>query len=105
MKRSEKYKLNIDLQKPVNKEELINTYGNIQPYRLVWLRDNELHAEAALVFITDIAPPVTPELATGIPLDVRYALNELYGKELKEKLKNTLDFIDNKEKLEKIFKL
>ena len=101
MKRSEKYKLNIDLQKPVNGEELLNTFANIQPYRLVWWRDNELHAEAALVFITDIAPPVTPELATGIPLDVRYALNELYGEQLKQELQNTLDIIDNREKLEK----
>nr|BAR26395.1 hypothetical protein [uncultured Mediterranean phage uvMED]BAR26459.1 hypothetical protein [uncultured Mediterranean phage uvMED] len=105
MKRSEKYKLNIDLIKPINGQELLNTYGNIQPYRLIWWRDDELHAEAALVFITDIAPPITPEIATGIPLDVRYALNEQYGEQLRQELQNTLDIIDEKENLENIFKL
>ena len=30
---------------------------------------------------------------------------EHFGEELKEKLKNTLDVIDNKEKLEKLYKL
>ena len=105
MKRSEKYKMFIDLQKPVNGEELLNTYGNIQPYRLVWHKDDELYQKMALVFIFDIALPVTLEIPTGIPLDVLYALNEHFGEELKEKLKNTLDVIDNKEKLEKLYKL
>ena len=95
----------IDLQKPVNSQELLNTYGNIQPYRLLWHKDDELYCKAAIVFITDIALPITPEIPSGIPLDVRYALNEQFGEEIKAKLKNTLKTIDNKEKLEKIFKL
>ena len=104
MKRSDKYKMLIGLQQPVNGKELLNTYGNFQPYRLVWHKDNELSHKYALVFITDIAPPVTPEVVSHIPLDVRYALHEQYGDQIKQDLQNTLDMIDDKEQLEKTFK-
>ena len=79
-------------------------YLNFQPYQLVWHKDNESHHKYALVFITDIAPPVTPEIDSVIPLDVRYALIEQYGDQLKQDLQNTLDIIDDKEQLEKAFK-
>ena len=58
----------------------------------------------SFVFIPDIAPPVTPEIDSVIPLDVRYALQEQYGDQIKQDLQNTLDMIDNKEQLEKAFK-
>ena len=104
MKRSDKYKMVIELYRPPFRLQLFKSYGDMQPYDLIWKRDNQEKTYADLVTIVDIAPPVTPEIDTGIPLDVRYALHEQYGDQIKQDLQNTLDLIDDKEKLEKAFK-
>ena len=104
MKRSDKYKMLIELKQSNSLMQLFNHYSDIKPYRVMWHKDNDKHAKAAIVFIPDIAPPVTPEIDSVIPLDVRYALQEQYGDQIKQDLQNTLDMIDNKEQLEKAFK-
>ena len=104
MKRSDKYKMLIELKQSNSLMQLFNHYSDIKPYRVMWHKDNDKHAKAAIVFIPDIAPPVTPEIDSVIPLDVRYALQEQYGDQIKQDLQNTLDMIDNKKQLEKAFK-
>ena len=103
MKRSDKYKMVIELYRPPFRLPHFASYGDLQPYSLMWTRDNEKFNEM-LVTIVDIAPPVTPEVVSHIPLDVRYALHEQYGDQIKQDLQNTLDIIDDKEQLEKVFK-
>ena len=103
MKRSDKYKMTIDLYRPPFRLEMFVSYGDLQPYSLSWKKDNGKFY-SILVTIVDIAPPVTPEVVSHIPLDVRYALHEQYGDQIKQDLQNTLDMIDDKEKLEKVFK-
>ena len=104
MKRSDKYKMLIELKQSIEIQEMFSNYSDIKPYKVMWHKDNDNHAVAAIVFIPDIAPPVTPEIDSVIPLDVRYALIEQYGDQLKQDLQNTLDIIDDKEQLEKAFK-
>ena len=104
MKRSDKYKMLIELKQSIEIQEMFSNYSDIKPYKVMWRKDNDKHAVAAIVFIPDIAPPVTPEIDSVIPLDVRYALIEQYGDQLKQDLQNTLDIIDDKEQLEKAFK-
>lgn len=103
MKRSDKYKMVIELYRPPFRLPHFACYGDLQPYSLMWTRDNEKF-NSMLVTIVDIAPPVTPEVVSNIPLDVRYALHEQYGDQIKQDLQNTLDIIDDKEQLEKAFK-
>ena len=104
MKRSDKYKMLIELKQSIEIQEMFSNYSDIKPYKVMWHKDNDKHAVAAIVFIPDIAPPVTPEIDSVIPLDVRYALIEQYGDQLKQDLQNTLDIIDDKDNLEKAFK-
>ena len=106
MKRSDKYKMLIEL-KPATEESNCFGFLNYQilkPYSLMWHKDNDKHAKIITVYIIDIAPPVDPEINSHIPLDVRYALHEQYGDQLNQDIQNTLDIIDDKEKLEKAFK-
>ena len=104
MKRSEKYKMNILLDRQLS-NQCFNKKPTIPMYMLYWHKDNENTSYCSPVCITDIAPPVTPEIDIGLPLDVLFALNEQYGEQLKDELQVCLDFIDNREKLERIYKL
>ena len=104
MKRSDKYKMHILLDRQLS-NECLNKKPTIPMYMLYWHKDNEETSYCSPVCITDIAPPVTPEIDTGLPLDVLCALDEQYGQVLKDDLQVCLDFIDHREKLEKIFKL
>ena len=65
MKRSDKYRMVIELKQSIEELELFNTYQTLKPYKLMWHKDNDKHSKAATVYITDIAPPVTPEIDTG----------------------------------------
>ena len=104
MVRSEKYKMHLSLNRQIT-NDLFNRKPTIPMYMLHWHKDNSEKSYFAIVCITDIAPPLTPEIDTGLPFDVLCALNEQYGQQLRDELQVCLDFIDNKEKLEKIFKL
>ena len=104
MKRSDKYKMHIQLDRQIT-NELFYKKPTIPMYMLYWHKDIEKTTYCSLVCISDIAPPVTPEIDTGLPLDVLCALDEQYGQVLKDELQVCLDFIDDREKLEKIFKL
>jgi hypothetical protein len=104
MKRSDKYKMHLLLDRQLS-VECLNEKPTIPMYMLYWHKDNEKTSYCSPVCITDIAPPVTPEIDTGLPLDVLCALDEQYGQVLKDDLQACLDFIDYREKLEKIFKL
>lgn len=104
MRRSDKYKMHLRLDRQLS-NECLNTKPSIPMYMLYWHKDNEDSSYCSTVCITDIAPPVTPEIDLGLPLDVLCALDEQYGQVLKDDLQACLDLIDNKEKLEKIFKL
>lgn len=103
MKRSDKYKMVIDLYRPPFRLPHFASYGDLQPYSLAWTKDNGKF-NSVYVTIVDIAPPVTPEIDSFIPLDVRCALIEQYGDQIKQDLQNTLDIIDDKDNLEKAFK-
>ena len=95
MKRSEKYKMNIHLDRQTANENF-NKKPTVPLYILYWHKDNEGSTYGVNVYLTDIAPPITPEIDLGIPLDVLFALNEQYGEQLNADLQNCLDLIENK---------
>ena len=48
------------------------------PYNLIWKKDKDNYGYAVIVFITDIAPPMSYQ-DCGLPKDVFFALIEQYG--------------------------
>ena len=100
MKRSEKYKMFLELKK----NEATTSVNTFIPYNLIWKKDTDNYGYHVIDFITDIAPPMSYQ-DCGIPKDVFFALIEQYGSQLKKDLKQALDLVDQREKLEKLYKL
>ena len=70
MKRSEKYKMFIQL----TKNEAVSNVNCFIPYNLIWKKDKDTHSYKVIVFITDIAPPMSFQ-DCGLPKDVFFCIN------------------------------